>query len=487
MFKVEWEKTSVIDQLPEGMAQTMVRLAYPDQTVVSCALMAGGCANLHYKIQLENEHQPLILRVYLRDKDSALREQRLGALLKGTVPVPLTHFIGELEGYPFAITEFMPGIALRDLLLGDGPQDLGPIMDQVGTILSRIAAYAFEKAGFLNKEMEVSSCPSFDVLKFTQDCLNDKTVLSVLSPEVITTIKQTIEGHAHLFPTDDDKRLVHGDFDPANILVDQINASWVVTGILDWEFSFSGSCLWDVANMLRYAHQMPPEFQSSFIDALQRNGIKLPPDWRTTVHLLNLSSLLDLLKRSDPQRHPNKCADIGGLMEHILSELNNMHQKKIVQVRRYQDGDAKHIASIYYNTVHTVNAKHYTKEQLNAWAPYHDNHAAWQEKCAKLNPFVAVINETIVGFAELEPNGHIDCFYVHHKFQGAGIGMALMHEIEMEARKKSYPRMDAEVSITAKPFFVSQGFQVIKQQTVQIRGVELTNFMMEKCLKSLEC
>jgi hypothetical protein len=67
---------------------------------------------------------------------------------------------------------------------------------------------------------------------------------------------------------------------------------------------------------------MPPEFQNSFIDALETNDIKLPADWRTTVHLLNLSSLLDLLKRSDPKNHPNRCADIRKLIDHILSELN---------------------------------------------------------------------------------------------------------------------------------------------------------------------
>jgi hypothetical protein len=93
---------------------------------------------------------------------------------------------------------------------------------------------------------------------------------------------------------------------------------------------------------------------------------------------------------------------------------------------------------------------------------------------------------TVVGFAEFEPNGHIDCFYVHHNFQGVGVGTALMHEIEMEAREKLLPRIYAEVSITARPFFASKGFQVIKQQTVRIRGVELTNFVMEKCFIACE-
>lgn len=48
------------------------------------------------------------------------------------------------------------------------------------------------------------------------------------------------------------------------------------------------------------------------------------------------------------------------------------------------------------------------------------------------------------------------------------------------------PRIYAEVSITARPFFASKGFQVIKQQTVRIHGVELTNFVMEKSFVTCE-
>jgi GNAT superfamily N-acetyltransferase len=154
-----------------------------------------------------------------------------------------------------------------------------------------------------------------------------------------------------------------------------------------------------------------------------------------------------------------------------------------IQVRRYQDGDAKFLSQIYYNTIHTVNAKDYTKEQLDAWAPWSSvqDYSGWQEKFEKIKPFVALIDDKIVGFAEFEPNGHIDCFYVHHEFQGSGIGSALIHKIEKEAADKSITRVYAEVSITARPFFEAKEFQVTKQQTVQIRGVELITFVMEKC------
>ena len=95
------------------------------------------------------------------------------------------------------------------------------------------------------------------------------------------------------------------------------------------------------------------------------------------------------------------------------------------------------------------------------------------------------MNEVIVGFAEFEPSGYIDCFYVHHEYQGKGVGSALMVSIFGKAEQDDIKRIFAEVSITARPFFEAKGFKVVKEQTVTLRGVQLTNFVMEKIWLSL--
>lgn len=155
--------------------------------------------------------------------------------------------------------------------------------------------------------------------------------------------------------------------------------------------------------------------------------------------------------------------------------------KKDIIIRPYQESDAPFLSQIYYHTIHTINAKDYTQEQRDAWAPVSSlNPRPWHEKWQKLNPFVALIDNIPVGFCEFETNGHIDCFYVHHNFQGCGIGKALVKALEKEAVTQKLPRIYAEVSLTAKPFFQAQGFSTIKQQTVEIRGCTLINFVMEK-------
>ena len=86
----------------------------------------------------------------------------------------------------------------------------------------------------------------------------------------------------------------------------------------------------------------------------------------------------------------------------------------------------------------------------------------------------------MVGFAELEGDGHVDTLYVHHGFQGRRIASRLLARIEAEARRLELSRLYTEASITAEPFFRRRGFLVVRPQLVEVRGRTFRNFVMEK-------
>ena len=298
----------------------MLKQALPLKKLMSFQVIAGGCANLNIKILCEADPQPLILRVYLRDQTAAYREQKLGFLLKAIIPLPEVYFIGDYEGYRFAIVDYLPGIPLRDLLLGPPPHDVGQIMEEAGELLSQIQTHRFIASGFFDQNLEIikSEVPG-NYLTFAQKCLNHPTVVETLGSLGAKT-HCYLKKNQLFFPCDRENHLVHGDFDPSNILVNQQAGQWKISGILDWEFAFSGSALWDIANMLRDAPQMPPVFEASFITGLEKNNVRLPENWRIRVHLLNILSLLDCLTRSQPRQHPHRCADIYRLIDHIVNE-----------------------------------------------------------------------------------------------------------------------------------------------------------------------
>ena len=128
IFKSSWEKTESRHQLPEGITKKMLDFVYSGKKIKSQQIIAGGCANLNFKIQLEDSVSPIILRIHLRDKTSSILEKNIGNLLKKNLPVPQVLYIGNLDNYCFSICEFMPGIPLRNLLLSKTPYHLKEII-----------------------------------------------------------------------------------------------------------------------------------------------------------------------------------------------------------------------------------------------------------------------------------------------------------------------------------------------------------------------
>ncbi|MDR9409378.1 MAG: GNAT family N-acetyltransferase [Balneolaceae bacterium] len=151
-----------------------------------------------------------------------------------------------------------------------------------------------------------------------------------------------------------------------------------------------------------------------------------------------------------------------------------------MKIRRFQTPDKDQIAQLFHDTIRSVNLGDYSEKQVKAWAPDEIYFRDWKQKCSSTYTLVADSNGIVAGFAQLDDDGHIDCFYSHKDFQGQGIGRLLFEEIESEALKRNLTKLFLEASITAKVFFKKMGFAVTKKQTVKIRGAKLINYIMEK-------
>lgn len=119
----------------------------------------------------------------------------------------------------------------------------------------------------------------------------------------------------------------------------------------------------------------------------------------------------------------------------------------------------------------------YTERQLKAWVPDEYKPDLWGNRIRGINPFVAFKGGVAVGYADVQSNGYIDHFFVHGKHQNEGVGSALMAKIFEES--KNLDLLFSHVSVTAKSFFEKSGFVVIREQRVDIKGVELANYLME--------
>ena len=156
----------------------------------------------------------------------------------------------------------------------------------------------------------------------------------------------------------------------------------------------------------------------------------------------------------------------------------------LVEIRDAKAADASSVADLFYSTVLNVNVGDYSVAQVEAWAGPEPATEMWErritEDSSTRRMFVATMGDVVVGFAEMEDNGHVDTLYVHHEYQGCGIASRLLARIEAEARRLGLRRLYTEASITAEPFFRARGFSMVRPQIVEVRGYSFRNFVMDK-------
>ncbi len=147
-----------------------------------------------------------------------------------------------------------------------------------------------------------------------------------------------------------------------------------------------------------------------------------------------------------------------------------------IYLRSYQPEDCEKMSQLFYETVHTVNAKDYTEEQLSVWATGTVDLGKWNRSFLEHDTVVAVKGEELIGFGDMDETGYLDRLYVHKAYQGQGVATRICDALE---KKRERPFV-THASITARPFFEKRGYRVVKEQQVERGGIYLTNYVMKK-------
>lgn len=146
-------------------------------------------------------------------------------------------------------------------------------------------------------------------------------------------------------------------------------------------------------------------------------------------------------------------------------------------LRPYVSADLEELLTLFYETVHTVNARDYAPAQLDAWAGPHTDRERWDRTLQEHTSLVAEENGQIIGFGDIDATGYLDRLYVHKDWQRRGVGRALCDALESAV---AAPVLTTHASVTARPFFEARGYTVERAQQVERLGVTMPNFVMKK-------
>ena len=146
-----------------------------------------------------------------------------------------------------------------------------------------------------------------------------------------------------------------------------------------------------------------------------------------------------------------------------------------MDIRKYKSSDLEAVSWLFYETIHNINARDYTQEQLRAWASNAQSLQKRKDDLLCQHTLIAEIDKEIVGFGSIDKYGCLDLLFVRKDKQGQGIATALCDELE-----KKYSTVKTYASITAKGFFERRGYTLIKEQEVERNGIKLKNYEMRK-------
>jgi len=94
-----------------------------------------------------------------------------------------------------------------------------------------------------------------------------------------------------------------------------------------------------------------------------------------------------------------------------------------LSVHPYRPGDRDAVIAIFQGAVRVTAAHDYDEAQIDAWTEV--DRDRWTVLRRSRPTWIALVGRSPAGFADLEPDGHLDIMHVDPAHQGTGVAHGL--------------------------------------------------------------
>ncbi|MCW5314542.1 GNAT family N-acetyltransferase [Nostoc sp. KVJ3] len=142
-----------------------------------------------------------------------------------------------------------------------------------------------------------------------------------------------------------------------------------------------------------------------------------------------------------------------------------------ISLRPAQETDALVLSAIHIAAIKALPTTLYTQKELLAWRNYQDKPDASKilKRMKVETLWIAIEGDIIMGFASFIVDELI-ALYVHPKYQGKGIGRALVQHFCDEATRQGIDKVITTASLYAEGFYLRLGFTAIQKAPHYLRG-----------------
>ena len=249
--------------LDAGSAQRMVDAAGIDFSVATCTRLHGGDNSAAYELFDANGVAHLVTKVYGERMAWKLGKEVLvyGLLTSLSVPTPEILFADDsrqVVDANYALMTMLPGSPASTVTDGLPAEDVRDIWRQIGAVARAFHTVTFEEFGYLGPHGVVEPVGGnrthmTRILDSHLRMFRDKGG----EPAVADAVERRLTEDAPLLDTCDQSVLCHDDLHEGNILVEQRNGHWIVTGVVDMENASAADPMLDLAKADYYAREEP--------------------------------------------------------------------------------------------------------------------------------------------------------------------------------------------------------------------------------------
>lgn len=318
-MEYKWERTFPFLEIDDFTVNKLFEDILEEETIIDLRPVDSGCRTTNYIIKTNNCKKKYILKIFFQQEQNYKKEIELLKKLRNEfISVPKLYKFGRhkvIENREYAIYQYIEGKTIGHAIQ-EGYRLEENFIIQVAKSLAKIHSYKFDNIGFLDNNLNViEEMPP--LVSWYENFMGDMAKKR-LGKTVVEKIDIAIKNNEKILTQlDSDARLVHGDFQGTNIIIE----NGKLAGILDWEFAMAGHPLGDIGQFFRYEEYFSKNLVQIFEYEYNKvSDYKLAGNWLQISKLRDLVNLIQLIDTQ--QEMPIKHKNIKKIIVNTLNKLD---------------------------------------------------------------------------------------------------------------------------------------------------------------------
>ncbi len=313
-----WERTFPYIYITPEIAKILFSGILKESDIKNITLIKEGCRTTNYKVE-STFHKSFLLKIFYEKDESYVKEQKLYCKIKNNILMPRIYKINKsahLDNREYIIYDYLEGQTVGSYI-EKGNKLNEEFFIQCANALAEIHNVQYESVGFLNEKLEViHKLPSlYEWYKLFLRSEAQKKLGCKITNSILNIAHKNKDV---LYMLDKNPRLVHGDFQGTNILV---NENGQLSGILDWEFCMAGHPIADIGQLFRYGVYDKHIMEVFAEQYSKKSTYTLPYKWYEISRLRDMINIIQILNNKISM--PKKEQDLLKILKRDIELLEN--------------------------------------------------------------------------------------------------------------------------------------------------------------------